>query len=321
MQCILSKTNDIYFNLAAEEYLLRNKAEDFLMIWLSDPAVVVGKHQNTLAEINSEFILKEKINVARRLTGGGTVYHDKGNINFTFIMNGERNKLIDFKRFVEPVVRFIHDSGAPVVIGERNDILIDGYKISGNAEHVFKTRVLHHGTILYSSDLNTLHKALQVKPGRFIDKAIQSNRSTVINLIAYLSNKVTAVEFASELFLFLQNYFKNTNGYVLNDVEIADIRKIRNEKYATWDWIYGYSPAFKLERTIRLRNNEIKIQLEIIRGVVEKALIMSPDDPEEIRLALVNLQSSRFETNAMREALQKAGTSPEIMDKLLEILL
>jgi lipoate-protein ligase A len=321
MQCILSKTNDIYFNLAAEEYLLRNKAEDYLMIWISDPAVVVGKHQNALAEMNAEFILKEKINVARRLTGGGTVYHDNGNINFTFIMNGEQNKLIDFKKFVEPVVCFIRAKGVPVEIGGRNDILIDGYKISGNAEHIFKTRVLHHGTILYNSDLNTLKKALQVKPGRFIDKAIQSNRSAVINLMEYISNKVPAVDFAGGLFVYLQNYFNNTNDYVLNDLEIADIQKLRNEKYTSWDWIFGYSPAFKLERTIHLRNSEIKIELEIFKGFVQKAIIMSTDGSEEIRMALENLQSCRFGTNEMRAALQQAGTSPEIANKLLEILL
>ena len=229
MLCIQSKTDDIFFNLATEEYLLRNTMEDYMMLWRSMPVVVVGKHQNALAEINPEFIRKHQINVARRLTGGGAVYHDKGNLNFTFIITGEKNKLIDFKRFVSPVVEFIHHKGVPVVIGKRNDILINGKKISGNAEHVFKKRILHHGTLLYNSDLEMMYNALYSLPSKFKDKSIQSNRTAVTNLMEFMKDGQQIENFVAEFYRFICDFFKNSFKYDLNEREILEIQKLRDE--------------------------------------------------------------------------------------------
>ena len=166
MQCLISTNRDIYFNLALEEYLLMHEVDDYFVLWQSEPAVVVGKHQNTLAEINYRFVSEKNIRVARRLSGGGTVYHDQGNLNFTYIANGEPGKLVDFKRFIEPVIHFLGTLGIDAQQGLKNEILVRGKKISGNAEHVYKNRVLHHGTLLFHSDLHLLRECLRVIPGR-----------------------------------------------------------------------------------------------------------------------------------------------------------
>lgn len=149
--CINQPNSDPYFNLAAEEYFLKNFQEDFFMLWRSWPSVVVGKHQNALAEINHEFVRLHQIPVARRLSGGGTVFHDPGNVNFTFIRNVANISEVNFKIFTIPVIEALKKLGVEAYTTGRNDLLIDGKKISGNAEHVHRNRVLHHGTLLFDS--------------------------------------------------------------------------------------------------------------------------------------------------------------------------
>ena len=157
------------------------------MLWQSEDSVVVGKHQNAMAEINYRFLQREGVPVARRLSGGGTVFHGDGNVNFTYLINGEKGKLIDFRRFVSPVVDYLATLGIPAEIGTRNDILVEGLKVSGNAEHVYRSRVLHHGTLLFGANLERPNMAIQVVPGRFTDRAVQSNRSKVTNISNYLT--------------------------------------------------------------------------------------------------------------------------------------
>ena len=176
MLCIFSENRDPYFNLAAEEYLLRNTGDEIFMLWQSTPAVVVGKHQNALAEINYRYTTGKGIAVARRLSGGGTVYHDNGNINFTFIRQGEPGKLVDFSGFIEPVIRFMKITGVDAEKGSKHEILTQGKKISGNAGHVYKNRVLHHGTLLFNADMEILHESIRHAGGIYTDKAVQSNQ-------------------------------------------------------------------------------------------------------------------------------------------------
>ncbi len=156
MLCIQSPSRDPYFNLAAEEYLLKQSTDDVFMLWQSSPVVVSGKHQNVYAEMNYRYIREKGILVARRLTGGGTVYHDPGNINFSFIRQGEAGKMVDFTGFIEPVIRFVNSLGVHASQGPKHEIMVNGKKISGNAEHVFKNRVLHHGTLLFDAALDEL---------------------------------------------------------------------------------------------------------------------------------------------------------------------
>lgn len=275
MYCILSPIHDIYYNLAAEEYFLKNTTEEICMLWKSDECVVVGKHQNAMAEVNYLWTHENKVPVARRLTGGGTVYHGPGNLNFTFIRNGEQGKLVDFNRFVSPVIDFLTSIGVHAEAGKRNDILVNGLKISGNAEHVHKTRVLHHGTLLYDADLSKLNKSIAVDKNKYSDKAVQSIRSSVTNLIQLISPEKSFDRFESELSTYLQHYFTESIVYELSSAEDSIINELKREKYMTNKWIFGYSPPFNFTNTIRWKGSNLKISINVNKGIIQKVKFYS----------------------------------------------
>jgi lipoate---protein ligase len=277
MRYVLSKTFDPYFNLATEEYLLKNTTDDVFMLWRSEPCVVVGKHQNALSEINYRYVLENKLKIARRLSGGGTVVHDLENLNFTFIANGEEGKLIDFKKFVSPIVKYINSLGIESHIGKKNDILVGSFKISGNAEHIFKKRVLHHGTLLFDSDLKRLKNAIQAVPGKYIDKAVQSNRATVANISSFLTEKITIDEFIGDLSNNLLREMPNTSISPLTDSETNSIRKLSEEKYKRQEWILGYSPKYEFKQSFTYKHDRWNIRLFIEKGQIKDAYVQMND--------------------------------------------
>ena len=153
MLCIISPYTSPYFNLAAEEYLLKCFQEDVFLLYRNIPSIVVGKHQNTLAEINLPFVQEQDILVARRISGGGTVFHDLGNLNFAFFTTGKEGDLVNYKRATMPIIEALGKMGLEAKLGQRNELLLKKLKISGTASHVWKKRVLHHGTLLFSSEI------------------------------------------------------------------------------------------------------------------------------------------------------------------------
>lgn len=316
---IFNNQSDVYFNLAAEEYLLKYKDEDILMLWTSDPCVVVGKHQNTCAEINQQYVFEKEISIARRLTGGGTVYHDRGNLNFTYIVNGKPGKLVDFKRFVSPVVEYLNKLSIQATIGNKNDILINGLKISGNAEHVHKNRVLHHGTLLFSSDLSVLREALNVVPGRYIDKAVQSNRASVVNINKFLSKEITIEKFSSHLFDYLMGRYSNSISYQFNEEELLAIKKLRDEKYKIWNWIFGYSPPFSLIRTMTIDNNDLGFKLYIEKGHISKVETDAPVSLEYYKTFLQNLTGLQFSFPELKKHIENSLFSQNTKIQLTEL--
>jgi lipoate---protein ligase len=267
MLCILSENDDPYFNLAAEEYLLRDRTEDFFRLWISKPAVIAGKHQNTLAEISPRFVHDHGILVARRLSGGGTVYHDRGNLNFTFISNEEPGKLVDFARYATTVVSFLEKNGIQAVFGGKNDILTGGYKISGNAGHVYKNRVLHHGTLLFDANLENLRSALSSNTVRYSSRAVPSNRARVVNIADLLGHYVSIEEFSCRLFDFILDRYEGKNCS-LSPEAIEKIRQLAVTKYAEWDWIYGYSPEYRFDNEFSLDGRGIKISFTVQKGII-----------------------------------------------------
>ncbi len=264
--CLNQTSTDPYFSLAAEEYFLKNFQEDFFMLWRSKPSVVVGKHQNALAEINHEFVHENQIPVARRLSGGGTVFHDPGNVNFTFIRNVKDISEVNFKVFTVPVVAALKKLGVEAYTTGRNDLLIDGKKISGNAEHVHKNRVLHHGTLLFDSHLEALKGALKVDLSKFEDKAVQSNRSEVTNIANYLPNPISVEEFTRFIFDEICGTYPDFKVYGPTLEDIAAIEKLAIEKYQTWDWVFGYSPRYRFTNTIETANGAISVSLLVEKG-------------------------------------------------------
>jgi lipoate-protein ligase A len=267
MLCLEVHITDPFFNLAAEEYLLRNSEEEFFMLWQSIPAVVTGKHQNALAEINYRFLRESGIPVARRLTGGGTVFHDQGNINFTFIRKGEPGKLVDFAAFVNPVILFLKSLGIEAHEGPKHEILTNGMKISGNAEHIYKNRVLHHGTLLFNTDLKILHESIRQDKKKYTDKAVQSNRSTVINLSDCLHNRMPLENFKRSLFSFILSH-SGGKPFLPDDHQKQAIQKLANEKYKSWEWIYGWSPDYLFTNEYHHNDLHISISLNTHRGYI-----------------------------------------------------
>lgn len=248
MRIIISNDSQPAINLATEDYLLRHTSADCLFLYINQPSVIVGKHQNTLAEVNYGLCQQKGIAIHRRLSGGGAVYHDAGNLNFCFIRQGEAGKLIDFERYTKPVIAYLATLGAQAVFGGHNDLRCGPYKISGNAEHVFRQRVLHHGTLLIHTDLTVLNSVLWA--GReYTDKAVKSVRATVANLSEILNAPLRA----QEIMLGLANHFNSEGCQTpLTKDELVQIRQLAAEKYTTWEWNFGYSPAFTLSRALAL---------------------------------------------------------------------
>jgi len=272
MNCILSNIHDAQFNLASEEFLLKESSEDFFMLYRNEPAVIVGKHQNTLAEINHSYLQDHGIGLVRRLSGGGTVYHDLGNLNFLFIHTGEEGKLVDFKRFLLPIQKILVSMGLPVEYGGRNDLLINGQKISGNAEHVFRKRILHHGTLLFSSDLSKLENVLRITPGKYKDKAVQSVRSKVTNISEHLEDEVSVENFTLTLFNKLKTQFDTALDYSFSSAEINKIEILVEKKYGTWKWNYGYSPDFDYVFNTKLQNENVQIIFRVQEGHIVEVI-------------------------------------------------
>lgn len=314
MLCIRSHNPDPYFNLAAEEYLLRNTDEEILMLWKSNPVVVCGKHQNVYAEMNYTYVTGNDIRVARRLTGGGTVFHDPGNINFTFIKNGKAGALVQFSQFIAPVIDFLNEWGIAAIQGPKHDILVQGKKISGNAEHVYKNRVLHHGTLLYDANLDMLRKSIQRTQGMYIDKSVQSNRSSVMNLSSLMPADTSNEHFFNEIFSYLKNRSKGID-YQLNTYENTSIQQLAENKYLKWEWIYGWSPDYTFKNQWKSENHSLQIEFDVHKGIItasrwsgtwpsirmlNQKLIGNPHQEKDIRNMLLNA-GIQDQLNAVKE--------------------
>ncbi|MCD4730574.1 MAG: lipoate--protein ligase [Bacteroidales bacterium] len=288
MQIIERPQTDPYFNIATEEYLLKTLDEDCFMLWQNEPSVIVGKHQNTLAEINYQFVKQNKIPVIRRISGGGTVFHDLGNLNFSFIQKGEKNKLVEFRRFMDPIIDVLNQLGVPAKFEGKNDIRVNGLKISGNAEHVYKNRVLHHGTLLFSSQIDFLNKILKVKPDRFQSKAIQSVSSKAANISDFLTKKITIYEFREKIIQHLSGISKNVEFYSLTENDIISINKLVTEKYKTWKWNFGYSPKYAFETELPFPKNSVKIKIYVEKGIIRS--IETHKDKEPVVSMLIGIK-------------------------------
>lgn len=273
MRCIQHPNTNPCFNLAAEEYVLKNFTEDCFMLWRNEPSIIVGKHQNTLAEINLDFVREKQIKVVRRLSGGGAVFHDLGNLNFTFIVNGEDGRLVDFRKFTQPIMDVLKKLDITAKFEGRNDLTIDGRKFSGNAEHVWRNRTLHHGTLLFSSVMSDLSGALKVNPLKFTDKAVKSIRSRVTNISEHLSQKMDVLKFRDLIMDHIHQTKDDARFYDYSPHDILEIEKLRDEKYSTWDWNFGYSPKYKFEKLIRTKGGNLEFHIDVEKGIIRNIKI------------------------------------------------
>jgi lipoate-protein ligase A len=285
------------------------------MLYINAPSIIIGKHQNAFAEINYQFVKEHDIPVIRRLSGGGAVYHDKGNLNFTFISNSLEGKQIDFKRFLKPILEVLQQLGVPAVANNRNDILISDLKCSGNAEHVYKNRTLHHGTLLFDTNLNDLRKALNSNNNITItDKSVKSVSSHVTNISGYLNAAITMEHLKDTIANHISEAFPGISRHTFSDNDIIQITSLADEKYRTWEWNFGYSPRFVLNKTEIINGCSYELTLEVENGIINSAKITE----NEVEIPKINelMIGIKYKENLLELKFPGISTKTDTLRKL-----
>jgi len=306
MICINLESTDPFFNLAVDEYLLKNSKKDFLILGINDRALIIGKHQVVHREVDTRFVTENDITVIRRVSGGGTVFHDKGNLNFSFIVNSEPGKQVDFRKYTSPVVEFLSSLGVDATFEGKNDLKVNGLKISGNAEHVFHDRVLHHGTLLYDTDLAMLESSTRKDKGRYETRAVSSNPAPVTNLITILNS---VLKYGDNIFefksLMMEWFLKNYPGseiYALSEVQRLAVSELAASKYKTWEWNYAYGPEYYFNSQFAFREREISCRLFVSDGLIWECELKGYDG---LKKASKNLIGCRHMVKDIQEVLEK----------------
>lgn len=297
MFTIKSLSNFPPFNIASEEYLIKNFEDNIFLLYINDPTIIVGKHQNTLAEINTEYVQENGIHVVRRLSGGGAVFHDHGNLNFCFITNQNSDHKVDFRRYTQPIIDVLQSIGINAEFQGRNDLTIEGKKFSGNASHVHKNRVLHHGTILFDAKMDKLSKALKVDPVKFSDKAVKSVRSRVTNIVEHLHEPLTIQELEQMIFNHINNLYPDATPYTFSESDKKNIEALVENKFNTWNWNYGYSPQYAFHKSFKTTGGKIEFHFEAQDGVISKIKIFgdffAQKPTEEVEELLTGAQHNK----------------------------
>ncbi len=305
---IKNKNTDVYFNLAMEEYFFEKfKKDEVFMLWINEPSVVIGKHQNLIEELNMKYCFENNIKIARRLSGGGTVVHDFGNLNYTYITNTTGDTALDFKEFLKPMYKALLNLNIDANISPRNDFRVEEKKICGHSQFMRKKRVLHHGCILFDSNLDNLRNALNVENKKIISKSAKSVKSSVANLkeISKLDYEIS--DFLEKLKNEILKTQENFEIYGLTKEDILKIEKIKSEKYATKDWIYGQSPKCTF-----ILDEERDYTVEIDGGRIEKINIGYDNKFE----SLIGLY---FEYEEIKNKIDELNIKDDYAQKFIEI--
>ena len=298
------------------------------MLWRNSPAIIVGKNQNTLAEINQDYLDDKQIPVVRRLTGGGAVYHDLGNINYTIIEKDKGEHFSDYSYFTGGLIEFLASLGVKAELKGRNDVIIDDEKICGNAQCVDGYLIMHHGCILYQADLAFLNQALRVKAQRFSDKSVKSNKAVVTNIFDHLpkEKQKSPVEFLLAFGRFMEKQ-QALEEYILTSEDIKEIEKLQKEKYQTWRWNYGFSPKYNFTNSERFSFGTIEVDLLIAQGVIEECQLtgsfFSKKDITELQKVICHCKHEKQELTTKLSSIEIGNyisgcTRQQLVDLLIK---
>ncbi|MFS5526298.1 lipoate--protein ligase [Streptococcus agalactiae] len=312
MKYIVNTSNDPAYNVALEAYAFQKLTDidEIFILWINEPAIIIGRHQNTIQEINKEFIDKNGIHVVRRLSGGGAVYHDLNNLNYTIISNNTQEGAFDFHTFSKPVIDTLAKLGVKAEFTGRNDLEINGQKFAGNAQAYYKGRMMHHGCLLFDVDMSVLGQALKVSKDKIESKGIKSVRARVTNIVDHLSDKITVQEFSDAILAQMKEEYPEMDEYVLSDAELSEIQAMRDNQFATWDWTYGKAPEYTIERGVRYPAGKITTYANVENSTIKSVKIFGDffgvkpvDDIEKM------LEGVRYDYKDVLAALKTVDTS------------
>lgn len=312
MKYIVNTSNDPAYNVALEAYAFQKLTDidEIFILWINEPAIIIGRHQNTIQEINKEFIDKNGIHVVRRLSGGGAVYHDLNNLNYTIISNNTQEGAFDFQTFSKPVIDTLAKLGVKAEFTGRNDLEINGQKFAGNAQAYYKGRMMHHGCLLFDVDMSVLGQALKVSKDKIESKGIKSVRARVTNIVDHLSDKITVQEFSDAILAQMKEEYPEMDEYVLSDAELSEIQAMRDNQIATWDWTYGKAPEYTIERGVRYPAGKITTYANVENSTIKSVKIFGDffgvkpvDDIEKM------LEGVRYDYKDVLAALKTVDTS------------
>lgn len=312
MKYIVNTSNDPAYNVALEAYAFQKLTDidEIFILWINEPAIIIGRHQNTIQEINKEFIDKNGIHVVRRLSGGGAVYHDLNNLNYTIISNNTQEGAFDFQTFSKPVIDTLAKLGVKAEFTGRNDLEINGQKFAGNAQAYYKGRMMHHGCLLFDVDMSVLGQALKVSKDKIESKGIKSVRARVTNIVDHLSDKITVQEFSDAILAQMKEEYPEMDEYVLSDAELSEIQAMRDNQFATWDWTYGKAPEYTIERGVRYPAGKITTYANVDNSTIKSVKIFGDffgvkpvDDIEKM------LEGVRYDYKDVLAALKTVDTS------------
>jgi lipoate-protein ligase A len=302
MYCIDLESNDPFFNLAIEELLLKSYKEEYFILCVNNPCVVIGKHQSGHMEVNTKFVTENQIPVIRRISGGGTVFHDNGNLNFSFIRQSESGKQVDFRKYTQPVIAFLKSMGVEAVFEGKNDLKVDGLKISGNAEHIHGNRVLHHGTLLFSTSMGMLRNSLRRDATCYTSRAVVSNPASVVNLNEKIDCFQDINEFRSEMMNYFLKNFSDNVPYDLSREEILQAESIADSKYKTWEWNWAYGPEYTFKNSFEINKKHHSCRLFIKDGIIQESTIEGSD---QMKITSKKLTGRRHMVNDLSEFFRK----------------
>jgi lipoate---protein ligase len=302
MYCINLESDDPFFNLAIEESLLKNNKNEYLILGINKPCVIIGKHQSGHMEVNTKFVSENNIPVIRRISGGGTVFHDQGNLNFSFIRQSESGKQVDFRKYTQPVIDFLKSMGVEARFEGKNDLKVEGLKISGNAEHIHGNRVLHHGTLLFSSSLEMLRNSLRKDTSCYTSRAVVSTPSSVINLNEKMNCFRDISELRSEMMNYFLRNFSDNFPYILSHTDIRQAESLADSKYKTWDWNWAYGPEYTFKNSFEINKLNHSCELFVKDGIIRECFIEGSD---QMKIASKKLKGCRHMVDDLSETLRR----------------